>query len=86
MKKLKLKMQELNTPEVLTRQQLKNVLGGAVGDITTTIKKAVCVADSRCGGGDSSPWSTDCKVNTTLNMCACPSALASWSNCTDIPA
>lgn len=24
----KLKMQELNSPEVLTRQQLKNVLGG----------------------------------------------------------
>lgn len=36
MKKLKLKMQELNSPEVLTRQQLKNVLGGSG---TTTTKK-----------------------------------------------
>ena len=35
MKKLKLKMQELSSPEVLSRQQLKNVLGGA-GVVTTT--------------------------------------------------
>lgn len=28
MKKLQLKMQELNNPVVLTREQLKNVLGG----------------------------------------------------------
>ena len=30
MKKLKLKMQDLNSPQVLSREQLKKVLGGTV--------------------------------------------------------
>ena len=39
----KLKMQELNSPEVLTRQQLKNVLGGS-GAATTKKYLVSCTA------------------------------------------
>lgn len=60
MKKLKLKLQELNSPEVLTRQQLKNVLGGT-GGVTTrhwivkcTAKKGYHeIADGSCDGTQS---------------------------------
>lgn len=51
MKKLKLKMQELNNPEVLTRQQLKNVLGGAYVPIITVICSPGCASPNGLGQG-----------------------------------
>lgn len=62
MKLLKLKALELGATEVLTRTQLKNVLGGLVED------PVVCKS---CQGGDSSPWKKDCTANK-FNICDCP--------------
>ena len=48
MKKIKLTMKELDTPEVLNRKQLKNVLGGITVDQTRPCQfpPTPCVAPS----------------------------------------
>lgn len=47
MKKLKLKALELGANEVLTREQLKNVLGGD-GSSDGTVKYAACINSTGC--------------------------------------
>jgi len=51
MKKLNLKVSELMNPEVLTREQLKNVMGGS-GVVTTTAspKTVACIGLKQCDG------------------------------------
>ncbi len=62
MKKLKLNLQNFEGAEVLTRMQLKNVMGGSGGESGSgpncTDK---CSSDSDCSGGDNS-----CKKCTAL--------------------
>ena len=69
-------MKELNSPEVLTRQQLKNVLGGS-GAITTKACSSICwnkdgkaigsIQVSNCGTGHAV-----CSYEgTTKTTCVC---------------
>ena len=68
MKKLKLKMQELNSPEVLTRQQLKNVLGGTSA-VTTKGCNPACTNGYE--GGTCSKGTPVTVGGLTITPCNC---------------
>jgi len=60
MKKIKMNLQNLDNAEVLTREQLKKVLGGTVGNTTHPIQTTVaCVG--KCWGGDHLGYSYNCE-------------------------
>ena len=60
MKKLNLKVSELMNPTVLTRQQLKNVMGG--DEVITTILSTSC--EAVCSNGNKVGY-YDCKGECT---------------------
>jgi Cys-rich repeat protein len=66
MKKLKLKALELGAMELLTRTQLKNVLGGDDYGIVICTQ---CTSDSDCGYGHVCRESKSCPFE---NVCALP--------------
>lgn|GEM_PF-1610530 len=66
MKKLKLKLQELSNAEVLTRQQLKKVLGGeGLVGTTVTAQKQCCT----CTYNDGSQKDVTCLNTDTITTC-----------------
>lgn len=72
MKKLKLNLQQLENAEILTRSQLKDVLGGSVS-VTTAAPKCT----GTCVTGENS--SVNCG-NNRVESCGCPSYSTS-NNC-----
>jgi hypothetical protein len=77
MKKLKLKALELGANEVLTRAQLKNVLGGDTGGSSTQTKSPCSGA---CNGVISTPNGTKSVSDTcTAPGCGCNLGLATVS-------
>jgi len=71
MKKLKLTAFQLGSTEILTRQQLRNVLGGDASTTTTTTTKTGTIRDPNCGsctGNDGHLYG--CYYNS-LSMCMC---------------
>lgn len=64
MKKLKLDFQHLGNAEILTRNQLKNIMGGY--DVTKTGSgyDGCCVSDKDCGGN-----ATYCNKSVTCTGC-----------------
>ena len=75
MKKLKLTMRELDSPEVLSRQQLKKVLGGIGVDVTTEASRCkqspvTCELDGVTGV---------CETNRD-NKCVCRTTTASMTD------
>lgn len=70
MKKLKLKALELNVEEVLTREQLKTIMGGegsGSGDDAKVICSS-CSTDNDCRPGSVCRSSISCPLN--LKVCA----------------
>jgi hypothetical protein len=73
MKKLKLTAFQLGTTEILTRQQLRNVLGGAVGPVTSTTNDTL-----------SSGSGANCSMHQCLGFaCTAGSGPAGGCICTD---
>mgnify|MGYP007126786772 FL=1 len=54
MKKLKLRLQNIEGAEVLSREQLKKVMGGDFGGSGGPNCTSSCTSDSDCSGGDNS--------------------------------
>ncbi len=65
MKKLKLNIQQLDNVEVLTRSQLKNVLGGVV---TVTTYSIPCNCDNGKSGNVTCSTTLEC-VTACWNFC-----------------
>lgn len=64
MKKLKLRAIELGAKEILSREQLKMILGGDDGSAGTS-----CTADSDCQGGMKCCMTTD---GSSIKICTLP--------------
>ena len=77
MKKLKLDFQHLGNAEVLTRSQLKKIMGGEGGSGGEGDKKCT----GTCSGGDHLRWSLDCTKPNEWSFCSCPRTDATTSNC-----
>lgn len=78
MKKLKLKALELGAKEVLSRAQLKNVLGGAgsgsgSGSGSGTYDQCAdeCTTDAQCAKGTTctAVRTSHCGTKTSINIC-----------------
>jgi hypothetical protein len=80
MKKLKLKMDELSGSELLSKEQLKNVMGGLVPGST----KFCCTASVTCLLDDGTTDTKDCNC-AGVTYCDCNSTATSVNcNCDNI--
>lgn len=66
MKKLKLNLQQLDGVEVLTKSQLKQILGGDGSGGSTEAYGTCCTSSGDCGGVGCSYWIT---CNYTFTKC-----------------
>lgn len=80
MKKLKLNLAGMLGTQVLTRQQLKSIIGGDWGSGSDEDGKK-CTGE--CGGGDKHTWKASCSIDKYFKVCTCPNNTASWSTCSE---
>ncbi|MFB6453872.1 hypothetical protein ACE38W_01275 [Chitinophaga sp. Hz27] len=85
MKKLRLKMLDLGATEVLSREQLKQVMGGADGSGGDGSGGGSGGSGKTCSGGcgDGNHASASCETKVILgsSSCQCSFSGASWNTC-----
>ena len=75
MRSLNFQKLNLHQEDILTKTQMKNILGGYNGGADG--KKCT----GTCSGGDRSTWTMSCTKPNEFSLCSCPRTDANTQNC-----